>query len=102
MVSLACHWLDLTKEAARPEESERNRAGDKLNELFLLEQVREPACQRRLQSRLYAAEAQDKKRISIQNILKGKRYMIAMFLPRLPTACPDCEGQVRCCEDGSE
>lgn len=45
MVSLACHWLDLTKEAARPEEREKNRAGNKLNELFLLEQVRsERAC----------------------------------------------------------
>lgn len=40
MVSLACHWLDMTSEAARPEEKEKNREGVKLDELYLLEQVR--------------------------------------------------------------
>lgn len=40
MVSLACHWLELTESHKQPEEREKNRDGVALNELFFLEQVR--------------------------------------------------------------
>lgn len=67
MASLVCHWLELTDEAARPEEREKKPEKEiKLDELLLLEQVRSSVFTSRLRIN----------GIELQSMIRSRRHLL--------------------------